>query len=151
MQTVDTDYLRLALTKSARFQQFDKRANQWTNIDAPGAVARSVCVASPWSGMAPLSGIVEAPILRHDGTLLDRPGYDEATGLLFDPGQTRFGPISPKPTREQAKDALRLLLTIIKEFPFVDDASRSVAISAFITPSCGALCGRRRCSFSTRQ
>ena len=28
-------------------------------------------------------GVVTAPTLRPDGSVIDRPGYDPATGLLF--------------------------------------------------------------------
>ena len=41
--------------------------------------------------------------------MLTKSGYDEATGLLFDPGDTHFPPIPSAPTREQAEVALRTL------------------------------------------
>lgn len=37
-----------------------------------------------------LSGIIHAPTLRADGSLLDQPGYDEATGLIYDPRGVQF-------------------------------------------------------------
>lgn len=32
----------------------------------------------------PLTGIIEAPTIRRDGSILQTPGYDAATGLMFD-------------------------------------------------------------------
>ena len=32
-----------------------------------------------------LVGIVNCPIIAADGQLLDQPGYDPKTGILFDP------------------------------------------------------------------
>ena len=80
------------------------------------------------------SGIIEAPTLRRDGTLLDRPGYDQATGLLFDPGGTLFAPIPARPTREDAEAALATLREVLRGLPLRRRRpSRSVAISALIT------------------
>jgi hypothetical protein len=36
-----------------------------------------------WSGLEPLSGIIGAPVLRPDGSLLQDRGYDKATGLIL--------------------------------------------------------------------
>jgi hypothetical protein len=129
----DDDFLRLELTRLVHFQRFDKRSEEWVDVDAPPALARSLLAALPWQELPALTGIVETPTLRSDGSLLDRPGYDEQTGLLFDPGGVVFPPIPLRPTREQAEAARDLLLDILKGFPFTDEASRSVAVAAFIT------------------
>jgi len=129
----DDDFLRLELTRLAHLQRFDKRSEDWVDVDAPPALARSLLAAVPWQELPALTGIVETPTLRSDGTLLDAPGYDEQTGLLFDPGGVVFPPIPLRPTRDQAEAARDLLLDIVKGFPFTDEASRSVVIAAFIT------------------
>jgi len=129
----DADYLRLALTRHIHFERFDKRSEEWVNTDAPSALARSLLAAVPWKQMPSLAGIVEAPTLRPDGALLDRPGFDEDTGLLFDPGEVAFPRIPPRPSQAQARSALDQLLGILEGFPFADEASRSVAVAALIT------------------
>lgn len=88
-----------------------------------------------------LSGIVECPTLRPDGTVLTAEGYDRATGLILDTGGAAFDPVPDAPTREDAVAALAKLKWIIKGFPFVQDAdrrspSRSVALSAMLTAVC---------------
>jgi hypothetical protein len=57
-----------------------------------------------WQGIRRLEGVVEVPTLRADGSVLQIPGYDPMTGLLYDPhvasrgfltvpgGKTRSGP-----------------------------------------------------------
>ena len=35
--------------------------------------------------LRPLLGVVQAPTLRPDGTVLQKPGYDSASRLIFDP------------------------------------------------------------------
>ena len=130
---VDPDFLRLELTRLAHLQRFDKRSEDWVDVDAPPALARSLLAAVPWEKLPSLTGIVETPTLRGDGTLLERPGYDEQTGLLFDPGRIAFPSIPLRPTRPQAEAARDLLLEVLEGFPFTDGASRSVAVAAFIT------------------
>ena len=80
-----------------------------------------------------LAGIVNAPTMRADGTILDVPGYDAATGLLFDPSGETFPKIRTDPTRKHAQAALDMLLELLGGFPFATDAHRSVALSAILT------------------
>jgi hypothetical protein len=80
-----------------------------------------------------LHGVIHCPTLRADGSLLTQPGYDRATGLIYDPGGLDLPAISDKPTREDALAALAILKEPIGQFPFVDGASRSVALSATLT------------------
>ena len=51
--------------------------------------------------------------LRPDGSILDRPGYDPATGLYFDAQGVAFPAIPQRPTREQARAALIVLRAYI--------------------------------------
>jgi hypothetical protein len=34
-----------------------------------------------WDGIRHLEAVINFPVLRPDGTVLDRPGYDAGTGL----------------------------------------------------------------------
>ena len=51
----------------------------------PDWATRAVAARGTWPGIRVLEAVVEAPVMRPDGTVLDTPGYDEATGLLFSP------------------------------------------------------------------
>jgi putative DNA primase/helicase len=64
---------------------------------------------------------------------MDAPGYDDATGLLYDPLGVEFPVIPTRPTRDEARMALALLNDLVSTFPFVADADRSVALSAILT------------------
>jgi hypothetical protein len=134
--TAGPDFLRLRLTQTAIWLKFDKRSEEWVATDAPASVARTLAdIAGMWPNTRNLAGIVEAPALRPDGTILDRPGFDPDSGLYFDPGSTEFPSIPASPTRRDAEAALELLMEIIKGFPFVDEASKSVALAMQITPA----------------
>jgi hypothetical protein len=62
----------------------------------PKWLLESILARGAWPGIRQLNGIVASPVLRPDGTVLDRAGYDEATGLLFCPSQA-FWPIPEHP------------------------------------------------------
>ena len=80
-----------------------------------------------------VAGVISAPTLRPDGTILETSGYDPVTRLiLVEPPP--MPPIPELPTKEDAVQALKLLNELLSEFPFVDNASRSAALSALITP-----------------
>jgi putative DNA primase/helicase len=68
-----------------------------------------------------------------DGRILDRPGYDPETGILFDPQGTAFPPVPPFPTQYGARQAFEVLTALFKEFPLVDEPSKSVLWSALLS------------------
>ena len=80
-----------------------------------------------------LSGIITTPTLRPDGSILSEPGYDKSTGLLL-ATTVDMPPIPEQPSWNEALVALQMIDGLLAEFPFVDDASRSVALSAIMTP-----------------
>lgn len=85
-----------------------------------------------------LSGLIQAPTLRADGSLLTAPGYDKATGLYLDTNNVEYPAIKDRPTKADALAALKQLKTPFKDFPFIegDDfecPSLSVALSAVLT------------------
>ncbi|MEQ8228605.1 MAG: phage tail tape measure protein [Rhodospirillales bacterium] len=79
-----------------------------------------------------LTAVTTVPTLRPDGTVFDKPGYDETTGILYEPAGEP--PIVPaQPTIEQVKAALDTLWFPFREFPFVETEDRSVMLSALLT------------------
>lgn len=80
-----------------------------------------------------LRGIVTAPTLRADGSVLQVPGYDAASGLIFAPGGTSFPPVPDRPTRDDAVAALAKFGDLLGGFPFEDADARSVALSAILS------------------
>ncbi|WNG25599.1 hypothetical protein F0U62_17420 [Cystobacter fuscus] len=86
-----------------------------------------------WEGVRTLLGVVETPVLRPDGTVLDVPGYDEATGLLYEPKGT-FPAIAQAPTLADALMARDELLDVVCDFPFLTEAHRAAWLAALLTP-----------------
>jgi hypothetical protein len=85
-----------------------------------------------WRSIKPIRAIVESPSLRPDGTVLQVPGYDVASGLLYTPGAT-FPPVPDSPTQDEAKAALWELANVFCDFPHLSAAHRAVPIAALLT------------------
>jgi hypothetical protein len=122
-----------AMTRAAEWQKFDGRAGRWVPIDAPAKVAATYLERVGQWRLPVLAGIINAPTLRPDGTILATPGYDPHTGLLLDPGGVHFPEIPETPDWEDAREALSVLLCLVETFPFVAEADRAVALSAILT------------------
>ncbi|MBN8521502.1 MAG: hypothetical protein J0L77_06370 [Alphaproteobacteria bacterium] len=81
----------------------------------------------------PLKGFVNAPTLRQDGSILQTPGYDAASHIIYEPMGIAFEEIPENPTKEDAEAALQKILSPFEHFPFTTDSSRSVIIAALLT------------------
>lgn len=102
--------------------------------DPPSKVARDILTMDgcPLPG---LNGITEAPVMRPDGTILDRPGYDESTKLFYAPTpELDYPGVPDQPTRYQVERALEALSDLVSDFPFLDPASRANYIGLLMTP-----------------
>jgi putative DNA primase/helicase len=79
--SVSPPFLELLLAMAASWQRFDARRQVMVPIDPPLPVVNQIlAMAGEWP-FNPIVGVIGCPTLRPDGSLLDRPGYDDATGL----------------------------------------------------------------------
>jgi hypothetical protein len=130
---VTRPWLVNTLTCAARFWRYNGRSKAWVPIDAPDKVADTYLARRGAWKLAVLTGIIHHPFLRADGSICEQPGYDAASGLLFKPEGERYPPVPLQPSKSDAVAALGKLAELIKEFPFVQDKDRSVALSAILT------------------
>jgi putative DNA primase/helicase len=119
-------------TAAGEWVKADNRTGGVRRINAPHEFASVLLARGKW-GFSHLTGIIEQPTLRPDGTVLDAPGYDAATGLYFDSGGVQFPPINPNPDRAQALAGLDALRDVLREFPFATEVDRAVAIAMMLT------------------
>jgi hypothetical protein len=126
-------YMVDLLCQSAQWVRYDARKKETVRINPPNDIAQILLHrCGEWS-FDPVVGVITTPTLRPDGSLLLKPGYDAATQLLLvEPPP--MPNIPENPTREDTLEALRLLDGLLDEFPFADEASRSVGLSCLITP-----------------
>ncbi len=85
-----------------------------------------------WRSIPYLRGIVECPSLRPDGSVLQTPGYDAASGYLYQPS-CEYPAIDDSPTQEEAAAALVELADLFVDFPHVSLAHRMVPVAALLT------------------
>lgn len=121
------------LSRYANWLKYDARSKKWITVDPPVEVAATILSRDGEWKLPPIVSVITTPTLRPDGSLLIEPGYDEATRLLL-MQPPPMPPMPATPSRADAETALALLTGLLTEFSFVNDASRSVALSALITP-----------------
>lgn len=100
--------------------------------DAPPTVARAVLAKHGERGFGRLVAVVTAPTLRADGSVLDVPGFDAASGLLYY-AEADAPRVPSAPTPADALAALHLLWEPFAGFPLVDDVARAVVLQALLT------------------
>lgn len=138
IRPIEVPHLVERLTAAAHWMKFNAKTKEWSEIDCPDRVAKTFEARGKWT-LKSLAGTIEAPTLRPDGSVLATPGYDEVTGLYYDPGDISFPAIKTTPTREDALEALQVFRDLLSGFPFVDqDPDRpgsdfAVAVSAILT------------------
>ncbi len=121
----------------ARIREVLSDAATWISekgrqIHPPQWAVQALLARGKWTGLRPLEGIVEAPVVRPDGSILQEPGYDEETGLVFVPNG-RFFPIQTAPSQSEAAHAAKTILDAVADFPFSTEAHRSAWLSSVLT------------------
>lgn len=116
-----------------------------TPINAPLDVVKQLLAWKKWK-LPLISGVVNCPIMRANGGIIDKPGYDKQTCLYAYFNQAEFPRVNQKSTEKEIKDAHELLKNVLIEFPFKEEVnennpelpakqvSRAVAISMLLTP-----------------
>jgi hypothetical protein len=130
---VDKKYLVETLTRLTGFNKWSVTKERYLPIDCPNVIAETYLARVGQWRLPVLAGVINAPCLRHDGSILSKPGYDEASGLLFEPNGMVFLAIPENPTRDDALREIGVLKELLEEFPFVTDTDRSVALSLIFT------------------
>jgi len=100
--------------------------------DPPVAICRQISALKSLRRLKPLVGVVTAPTLRPDGTLIASSGYDTATRLYLDLVEAPVH-VPNEPTHEAAKSALDILWTPFIDFPFVSPVAKAVHLAAVLT------------------
>ena len=106
---------------------------EWRPAHPPQWASRSLINRHAWPELPRLEGLVEGPVLRADGTVLQTPGYDPASGLFLQPA-IRFEPVPENPTEKQKDLALTRLMEAVCDFPFAGPAHFSAWLAALLTP-----------------
>lgn len=132
IRELDQAYLMMQLTKLGNFIRLDPQNGKINKMDCPEKVVRCLISKQEWD-LPILTGIINAPTLRSDGTIISKLGYDKASGLLLVNNDILLKVVSDNVSMEDAKKAKDELLFVLKDFPFENEVSKSVAIAAILT------------------
>ena len=100
--------------------------------DAPTYIANAIIAKHGGRNFRKLTAVTTAPTLRPDGSALDEPGHDPATGLMYVTAEAYPLAVPSAPTADQALDALAKLWHPVRLFPFADDVAVGVTLAAML-------------------
>lgn len=114
-------------------QGYSRQRGNYVEETVPAQrVYSSVLTRRHWPKVCELHGIVGSPVLRPDGTLLQEPGYDPATGLYL-AAKVQLPHVPARPSREQVAEAKHFLIAkFLGDFPWVADADRANYIGLLV-------------------
>jgi hypothetical protein len=128
-----TEHMVERFTRVIDFQRFNFKTEEWFSVDCPRNLSATYLARTGLWRLPQLTALATCPVLLADGRIIDQPGFDAASGILFDPQRIEFPSTPERPTREQAAEALAFLMHPFRDFPFVDDASKSVLRSLLLS------------------
>ena len=99
----------------------------------PERIFSQVYNALEYPEVRQLRRLVHSPLFCSDGRIIQDEGYDEATGVYFDPRGVVFPKVPEAPTREECEKAALKLLDLVFDFPFASEASRNMFLAAVLT------------------
>jgi hypothetical protein len=120
---------------AAHFLKYNERAKGWVSASPPMLHINIWRGRGGRSRLPILSGPIGSPLILPTGRIIEKPGFDAATGFFFNPLGIDFSPVPRNPTRQDALDAIDLLDQLLVDFPFAEDGgvSRSVALAGLLT------------------
>jgi hypothetical protein len=98
----------------------------------PREVVNAVRDRGGWPGLRRLSGVTSAPVLRANLTILEQPGYDTSTELLYVPGAD-YPSVPETPSTEDVAQALDALRSPFAEFPIVAPTDSAALLAYLLT------------------
>lgn len=100
----------------------------------PITTLRAVVKSNYWPGLPALAGVIGTPTLRPDGSLIQEPGYDKATGLYLQP--TIQVPRVPETITDEQVRASRefVFRKVFGEFCWVSPGDFSNYMALLVSP-----------------
>ena len=73
------------------------------------------------------------PVFLGDGRILETPGYDPKSGLVYEPNDT-FPPVPASVSPLEATAAANDILELVEQFPYAKNHHKAVFLAATLTP-----------------
>lgn len=126
--------IRERITQACRLTRKKYNGIAWEEqqIPPPKWLYESIFHRHELGGIRPITGIIQSPTLRADGSILQSPGWDEQTKLFLKPC-AQLGHIPDNPSRSDACTAASKILQAVADFPFRTESDRSAWLSLLLT------------------
>jgi hypothetical protein len=125
------------VTEAADFEMIrqTKDGPEPTRVSPPHDLLDNILALDSWPGISEIKNIVEIPVLRADGSILFKKGYDSTSRLYLNPIADLSDVVIPeKLTKQHAEEAAKFILDeILIDFPFEDNASRTNVLGAILS------------------
>ena len=133
IEEINEAILLYEMARSANYLSYNQTREAFGPVYPPLAIARYILAQGKWNFPA-LRGVTEVPVVRDDGTIVDQPGYDPLTRLIYLPDPTLvIPPIPDNPTRQELEQARDLAWQYIAEFPYETTADAANAFGLLLT------------------
>jgi len=129
LEAYSVEALREQMAKAATWRRGERK------VLPPRWAADTLLARGAWP-FPVLESVSDCPVLRPDGSIFDRNGYDAETGVLvsLDRGMAELsGQIPAEPSREVAQAALQVLADPFQDFPFREASDRAAALAIPLT------------------
>ncbi len=141
IEVLNESILLYELTRAANFLSYHQGRETYVPTYPPLAIARHILAQPRWNFPA-LRGVTEVPVIREDGTILDQPGYDAQTRLLYLPHpDLKLPPIPQQPTPQEIEEARDYAWSYLAEFPYESRADAANAFGLLLTTVTRSLYG----------
>lgn len=135
-------WLNQQMARASKYSRFDVLRGEYVYTRPRLELAEHLRArAGDGTPFPTLRSVYDAPTIRPDGSLLQTPGFDEATGILYEPSLD-YPPVPENPTKRDALRALHELIAPFRLFPFVTDepGERALRSASFAVVLSGVLC-----------
>ena len=124
--------LKGRLDRAADFMKWSKDQKRLSPARPPNDVVEDMLALDV--RLPHLSGITGAPVFDEKWKLLDTPGYQPSTHLFFESNGCHVPPVPDVPSDDDLGRVRSLLLEEwLRDFPFVEESSRSHAIATLLS------------------
>lgn len=130
---LNADRLRLRLARIAVWLGAGKEPKP---VYIPDRLLMALLASDEEAPLPTLSRMVTMPVFTFDGRLIDQPGYDPESRILYLPSPGFTLPTVPTiPTQQDVAIACDLILKhLMVDFPFVGTGDKAAAVATFLTP-----------------
>ena len=141
VRTVSVSTLRSRIQYKYTCVKFDREAKKWKPATFPPDAA-SLALGAPdeMRHLRRLDGVTHVPLVRPDGTLLDTPGYDPDSRLLYLPDRELAALPTANLTGHTIADAVAMVRYPLADFRWAGKHDEANYIGLMLTPLLRLLC-----------